>query len=104
MTETGICYAINSALTKPKYGKELFCNRETGPGKLKMMVTEDIQLFINHPNDVPFAYGERDLKDTILWGSTKEIVIKVTEIINGEKKRDINLKTRIGTSDFWIFF
>lgn len=57
-TETGTCYTINSALTQPKYGKELFCNRETGPGKLKMMVTEDIQLFINHPYEVPFAYGE----------------------------------------------
>lgn len=56
-TETGTCYTINSALTQPSYGKELFCNRETGPGKLKMMVTEDIQLFINHPNEVPFAYG-----------------------------------------------
>lgn len=83
-TETGTCYTINSALTIPKYGKELFCNQENGPGKLKMMVTEDIQIFIHHPNDVPFAYGERDLKDTILWGSTKEIVIKVTEIINDD--------------------
>lgn len=55
-TETGTCYTINSALTLP--GKELFCNRETGPGKLKMMVTEDIQLFIHHPNDVPFAFGK----------------------------------------------
>jgi hypothetical protein len=26
-------------------------------GKLKMMVTEDIQLFIHHPYDVPFAFG-----------------------------------------------
>lgn len=56
-TETGICYTINSAMTTPKYGKELFSNRETGPGRLKVMVTEDIQLFIHHPNDVPFAYG-----------------------------------------------
>lgn len=57
-TETGTCYTINSALTQPKYGKELFCNREVGVGKLKMMVTEDIQLFIHHPNDVPFAFGK----------------------------------------------
>jgi len=83
-TETGLCFSINSALTKPKFGKELFSNRETGPGKLKMMVMEDIQIFIHHPKDIPFAYGERDLRDTILWGSTKEIVIKVTEIINDD--------------------
>lgn len=48
-TETGTCYTINSALTHPMYGKELFCNRENGPGKLRMMVTEDIQVFIHHP-------------------------------------------------------
>lgn len=57
-TETGTCYTINSALTQPIYGKELFCNREIGVGKLKMMVTEDIQLFIHHPNDVPFPFGK----------------------------------------------
>ncbi|KAG5670156.1 hypothetical protein PVAND_000437 [Polypedilum vanderplanki] len=93
-TETGICYSINSALTTPKFGKELFSNREIGPGRLKMMVTEDIQLFIHHPNDVPFAYGERDLKDTILWGSTKEIVIKVTEIINDDTVHTIPISQR----------
>ena len=37
--------------------------------------------------DVHFS-GERDLKDTILWGSTKEIIIKVTEIINGKKDKN----------------
>jgi acid-sensing ion channel, other len=83
-TETGTCYTINSALTTPKFGKELFCNQENGPGKLKMMVTEDVQIFIHNPNDVPYANVERDLKDTILWGSTKEIIVKVTEIINDE--------------------
>lgn len=56
-TETGVCFSINSALTAPKFGKELFSNRETGPGKLKMMVTEDIQLYIHTSFDVPFAYG-----------------------------------------------
>lgn len=93
-TESGTCYSINSALTLPKHGKELFCNRENGPGKLKMMVTEDIQIHIHHPNDIPFLYGERDLKDTILWGSTKDIVIKVTEIVNDETVVTIPISQR----------
>lgn len=93
-TETGICYTINSALTIPSYGKELFCNRENGPGKLRMMVTEDIQIFIHHPNDIPFAYGERDLRDTILWGSTKDIIVKVTEIVNDDTVSTIPVNLR----------
>lgn len=42
-----------------------------------------IHIHNNNNNDDDDS-GERDLKDTILWGSTKEIVIKVTEIINGK--------------------
>lgn len=93
-TETGTCFTINSGLTLPKFGKELFCNRENGPGKLRMMVTEDIQIFIHHLNDVPFSYSERDLKDTILWGSTKEIIVKVTEIVNDETVPKIPISQR----------
>lgn len=97
-TETGICYSINSELTRPKFGKELFCNRENGPGKLKMMVMEDIQIFIHHPKDVPFAYGERDLKDTILWVNFNLLswininknfyLIIIISFIKGLNKRD----------------
>lgn len=93
-TETGICFTINSALTEPKFGEKLFCNRENGPGKLKMMVTEDIQIFIHHPYDIPYAFAERDLRDTILWGSTKDIVIKVTEIINDDTVSKLSMSQR----------
>lgn len=93
-TESGICFTINSALTKPKYGKKLSVNRETGPGKLKMMVMEDILIYVHHPKDVPFAYSERDLRDTILWGSTKEMIIKVTEIVNDETVHLIPISQR----------
>ncbi|CRK86824.1 CLUMA_CG000653, isoform A [Clunio marinus] len=93
-TETGMCYTINSALTVPKYGRELFCNRENGPGTLKMMVSEDVQIYIHHQNDIPFAYSERDLKDTILWGSTKQLMIKVTEITNDETVPIVPIKQR----------
>ena len=93
-TESGVCYSINSALTEPKFGKELFCNRENGPGKLKMMVTEDIQIFIHHPNDVPSPFSERDLRDTILWGSTKDIMIKAIEIINDESVAKLPISQR----------
>ncbi|XP_070504614.1 sodium channel protein Nach-like [Chironomus tepperi] len=40
------------------------------------------------------ASCERDLKDTILWGSTKEIVIKVTEIINDDTVVTIPISQR----------
>lgn len=66
-TEMGECFTINSVLTTPKFGKKLFSNRETGPGKLKMNTKEDIQIYIHHPEDLPFAYGDRELRDTILW-------------------------------------
>lgn len=67
-TEHGTCYTINSALTKPKYGKKLYGNRELGPGKLKMVVKEDIQIFMHHPNEVPFEFMEKDLHENLMLG------------------------------------
>lgn len=67
-TEHGLCYTINSALTKPKYGKELYGNREIGPGKISMVVTDDIQIFMHHPFDVPFEFGDKDLHENLMLG------------------------------------
>lgn len=78
-TENGICFTMNSAFTKSKHSQELFFHRQNGVGRLRMMVTEDVQLFVHQPNDVPNAYCDHDLRDTVLWGSTKDVIIKVIE-------------------------
>ena len=59
-----------------------------------MHTKEDIQIYIHHPVDVPFAYADRELRDTILWGSTKEIVLKITEIINDPVVKDVPISLR----------
>lgn len=97
-TEFGTCYTINSVNTNPRYGKRLISNRLNGPGMLKLSVSEDIdvsvpisnivfasqspvsilfQIHFHSPDDVPFAFEERELKDSILWGSVKSYIIKV---------------------------
>lgn len=67
-TEHGVCYTINSALTKPVYGKELYGNREIGPGNIRMVVTDDIQIFTHHPNDEPFEFRDKDLHKNLMLG------------------------------------
>lgn len=64
-TENGICYTINSALVHPRIGDKS-PSYKYKYGKLKINVLVDVQLFIHHPKDVPFAYFSRNLADTIL--------------------------------------
>uniref|UniRef100_A0A336KJC5 CSON012335 protein n=1 Tax=Culicoides sonorensis TaxID=179676 RepID=A0A336KJC5_CULSO len=84
-TEFGTCYTINSINTKPSASRVLVSNRKTGPGRLEFALLEDVQIFIHPSNEVPHAFQDRELKQTVLWGSKKEIILKTDDIIDPEK-------------------
>lgn len=61
-------------------------NRKTGPGSLEFGLREDVQIFMHPPNEVPHAFEAREIKQTVLWGSKKEIIVKLDEIIDPAKE------------------
>lgn len=81
-TEYGLCYSFNSrqasGLMSPKYMNNL----ETGPGSLLFHSTEDIQIHIHPPLEFPTYFSEGDIKETILWGTKKEVILNVMETYN----------------------
>lgn len=93
-TEFGTCYTINSVNTKPSAHKKLISNRKTGPGQLGFALLEDVQIFIHPPNEVPHAFQDREIKQTVLWGSRKEIILKTEDIIDLEKGTSTCIKPK----------
>ncbi|XP_035903944.1 sodium channel protein Nach-like [Anopheles stephensi] len=84
-TEFGRCFSVNaanvvgrSAPARPR----LVSNRATGPGWLGFRVLEDVQLYLHDEFSVPYAYVDRSLRETVLWGMRKEIVVRVIEMEN----------------------
>lgn len=71
----------------------MISNRLTGPGKLSFVAHEDIQVHLHAPNEVPFD-TESSLKENIFYGSTKEILIKVTEMVNDVGVQDVSINNR----------
>lgn len=113
-TEFGVCYIINSIHTRlfrrraseyhyislkmsisssPKYGLQLISNRALGPGKLQFTAYEDIAIHLHSPHDVPYTI-DGDIKETILYGSVKEIVVSVIEMTNDLSTRELPIETR----------
>lgn len=84
-TEFGTCFTINSVNTNPPARDMLINNRRNGPGKLEFSLLEDVQIFIHPHNEVPHAFQDHELKQTVLWGSRKEIVLSVQDILDPEK-------------------
>ncbi|XP_055589725.1 sodium channel protein Nach [Uranotaenia lowii] len=96
-TEFGLCYSINSRNTVPllmSQDAKLISNRRTGPGALQFRVKEDLQIFLHDPYSVPFAYSDRSLKETLLWGMTKEIIIRIVEMENSASVRNVPIERR----------
>lgn len=93
-TEFGTCYSINSQNSKPKAATKLINNRYTGPGALRFKVKEDLQVYLHDEHSVPYAYVDRALKETVLWGMNKEIIFKVIELENNDNVHDISIKRR----------
>lgn len=57
-------------------------NRETGPGSLRFALSEDTQIHVHPPNDIPYMMSEGVIRETVLWGSSKEIIFNAVEILN----------------------
>ncbi|XP_055615379.1 pickpocket protein 19-like [Toxorhynchites rutilus septentrionalis] len=93
-TEFGLCYSINSQNSLQKAAFRLINNRYTGPGELRFKVNEDIQIYLHDSYAVPYAYVDRALKETVLWGMNKEIIIKVIEMENTGNVQDIPINRR----------
>lgn len=83
-SEFGVCFTINSLQTLPKFGKKLQSNRESGPGQLEFIGLQDVELYLHPAEDIPSKSTDRNLHETILWGSQKTILFGVQEIINEE--------------------
>lgn len=81
-TEFGTCYTINSLHTGHRM--ELISNRIVGAGRLELFVQEDVELYLHSSQDVPSKSINRNLHETILWGTRKEIFYNVLEIVNDE--------------------
>lgn len=77
----------------PKFGKKLFSNRELGPGVLKINLHEDATVYIHSALDVPHN-SEGDIKENVLYGSLKEIVISIMEMDNAPAAVDVPISVR----------
>lgn len=78
----------------PPYGGfRLIANRINGPGKLKFEANEDIAIHIHDVNDVPYL-AEGQLRENVLLGSNKELMISIVEIVNDPDVRTIDIENR----------
>ncbi|CAD6995088.1 unnamed protein product [Ceratitis capitata] len=69
-------------------------SRETGPGFLKFDASADIQLHIHPPTDIPLAFFEGMIRETVLLGSSKEIIINIMEVYNHPSVYQLSLDQR----------
>lgn len=49
---------------------------------------------MHSPDGIPFVNEEGNLKDTVLWGTKKEMLVSVTEIVNDPNVIDLNFEHR----------
>lgn len=68
-------------------------NRATGPGLISFIVDEDVQVHVHATNEVPTVI-EGDIKEDVFYGTKKEIVLKVTEMVNDQSVRDVPIAYR----------
>lgn len=69
-------------------------SREIGPGFLKFDTSADIQLHIHPPIDIPLPYFESTIRETVLLGNSKEIIINVMEVYNHPSVYQLSLDRR----------
>lgn len=75
------------------YGRRLIMNHKTGAGKLEFVATEDISVHLHAPHEVP-SLIEGDIKEKVLYGSVKEIIISVIEMVNDPTTTDVSVNHR----------
>ncbi|XP_052899905.1 uncharacterized protein LOC128306425 [Anopheles moucheti] len=96
-TEFGRCFSVNAAnyagVTSATPSR-LVSNRATGPGRLEFRVLEDVQLYLHDEFSVPYSYVDRSLRETVLWGTRKEIVIRIIEMENMDTVHELPIWRR----------
>ncbi|XP_055550775.1 sodium channel protein Nach-like [Wyeomyia smithii] len=93
-TEFGECYSINTLNSARERTVKLVNNRHTGPGVLRFEVREDLQIYLHDEYAVPFADMEGSLKETVLLGTGKEIIIRIIGMENHPSVEDIPIGRR----------
>lgn len=83
----------NYCCCSPHRGRRLIINRETGPGSLSFTAHEDIQVHIHASNEVPYT-SEGGIKETVYYGSVKEVILSITEMVNDASVEDIKIQNR----------
>lgn len=78
---------------RPAYGHRLIANRVTGPGILSFTTHEDVQIHVHASNEIPNSI-EGDIKENIFYGTDKEIILKITEIVNDHSVKDVAINYR----------
>lgn len=71
----------------------MIANRISGPGLLSFIVDEDVQVHVHASNEVPTVI-EGDIKEDVFYGTQKEIVFKVTEMVNDQSVQDVPIEYR----------
>lgn len=77
----------------PMYGQRLIMNHKTGAGKLEFVATEDVSVHLHAPHEVP-SLIEGDIKEKVLYGSVKEIIISVIEMVNDPTTTGVSINHR----------
>ncbi|XP_017130957.1 pickpocket protein 11 [Drosophila elegans] len=93
-TEYGLCYSFNSHQARKVSHVQFTNNRETGPGHLNFNAAADIQLYVHAPIDVPYQFSEGMIRETVLLGHYKELILNVIEVHNDESVQDLSLEQR----------
>uniref|UniRef100_A0A182RPJ1 Amiloride-sensitive sodium channel n=1 Tax=Anopheles funestus TaxID=62324 RepID=A0A182RPJ1_ANOFN len=95
-TEFGRCFSVNAANVgiMSRVPPKLVSNRATGPGWLEFRVLEDVQLYLHDEFSIPHSYVDRSLRETVLWGTRKEIVVRVIEMENKDTVHELPIWRR----------
>ncbi|XP_005178919.2 sodium channel protein Nach [Musca domestica] len=93
-TEYGLCFAFNSNQANKIAETQYINNREVGAGFLTFEVTADIQLFLHSPFEIPFLTAEGMIRETVLQGLNKEVVINAMEVYNHPSLDNIDMEER----------
>ncbi|XP_030371786.1 pickpocket protein 19 [Scaptodrosophila lebanonensis] len=93
-TEYGVCYSFNSHQARKVPHVQYTNNRMTGAAHLNFIAAADIQLHVHAPIDVPFHYSEGMIRETVLRGNFKELVLNVIEVYNHESVLDLTMDQR----------
>uniref|UniRef100_A0A1I8NTF7 Uncharacterized protein n=1 Tax=Stomoxys calcitrans TaxID=35570 RepID=A0A1I8NTF7_STOCA len=93
-TEYGLCYAFNSNQANKAAEVAYINNRRAGAGHLTFEVTADIQLFLHSPFEIPFLTADGMIRETVLQGWNKEIIITAMEVYNHQSLSTIDMDER----------